>query len=168
MRHLLPLHYIDTVARSGSIRSAASKLAITSTALNRRILAMEEELGVPIFERLPRGVRLSTAGEVLLQHIRTQIADMERVKSQIADLSGVRRGHVSLACGQALLPFFTSTQIAKYRSEHPAVTFSVRVADRSAAVEQLINYDADLAIVFEPSRSGPLITVFVTYWIRRL
>lgn len=154
MRHLLPLHYIDTVARSGSIRRAASKLSITSTALNRRILAMEDELGVPIFERLPRGVRLSTAGELLIQHIRSQIADMERVKSQIADLSGARRGHVSIVCGQALLPYFISEQIALYRKEHPAVTFSVKVCDRKAAVEQLTSFDADLSVVFEPFRTA--------------
>ena len=150
----MPLHYIDTVARSGSIRRAASKLAITSTALNRRILAMEEELGVPIFERLPRGVRLSTAGELLIQHIRSQMADMERVKSQIADLSGARRGHVSIVCGQALLPHFISEQIALYRKEHPAVTFSVRVCDRKAAIEQLTSFDADLSVVFEPFRTA--------------
>lgn len=154
MKHLLPLHYIDTVARSGSIRRAASTLAITSTALNRRILAMEEELGVPIFERLPRGVRLSTAGELLIQHIRTQIADMERVKSQIADLTGVRRGHVSIVCGQALLPHFIAAQIASYRKQHPAVTFSVKVCDRAQAVERLTSFDADLAVVFEPLRTA--------------
>lgn len=154
MRHLLPLHYIDTVARSGSIRRAASKLAITSTALNRRILAMEEELGVPIFERLPRGVRLSTAGELIIQHIRSQMADMERVKSQIADLSGARRGHVSVVCGQALLPHFMPEQIALYRKEHPAVTFSVRVCDRAGAIDELTSFDADLAVVFEPSRTA--------------
>ena len=154
MRHLLPLYYIDTVARSGSIRRAASKLAITSTALNRRILAMEEELGVPIFDRLPRGVRLSTAGELLIQHIRAQMADMERVRSQIADLSGARRGHVSIVCGQAMLPYFISTQIALYRKEHPAVTFSVRVCNRSEAVEQLTSFDADLCVVFEPFRTA--------------
>ena len=154
MRHLLPLHYIDTVARSGSIRRAASTLAITSTALNRRILAMEDELGVPIFERLPRGVRLSTAGELLIQHIRSQMADMERVRSQIADLSGARRGHVSIVCGQALLPHFISEQIALYRKEHQAVTFSVKVCDRKAAIEQLTSFDADLSVVFEPFRTA--------------
>ena len=106
MKHLLPLTYIDAVTKAGSIRKAAETLAITSTALNRRILAMEEELGVPIFERLPRGVRLTTAGEILIHHIREQLTDMERVKSQIADLTGERRGHVSIACSQALLSFF--------------------------------------------------------------
>ena len=57
MKHLLPLTYINAVSKAGSIRRAAENLAITSTALNRRILAMEDELGVPIFERLARGVR---------------------------------------------------------------------------------------------------------------
>ena len=63
MRHLTHLNYIDVVAKEGSIRKAADKLAITSTALNRRILALEEEIGSPLFERLPSGVRLNTAGE---------------------------------------------------------------------------------------------------------
>ena len=90
MKHLLPLIYVDAVAKAGSIRRAAENLAITSSALNRRILAMEEELGVPIFERLGRGVRLTTAGEILIDHIRGQITDMTRVKRQIADLSGER------------------------------------------------------------------------------
>lgn len=152
MRHLTTLHYIDAVARAGSIRGAAETLSITSTALNRRILAFEEDLGVAIFERLPRGVRLSTAGEILIHHIRSQISDLERVKSQIADLSGVRRGHVSIACSQALLPYFLPEQISIYRGEHPAVTFSVHLRDRAAAEQALVDHAADLALVFEPVR----------------
>ncbi|GAB6052737.1 LysR family transcriptional regulator [Magnetospira thiophila] len=152
MRHLLPLRFIDAVARAGSIRKAAETLAITSTALNRRILAMEEDLGVPIFERLPRGVRLSAAGEILLHHFRAQLSDMEQVKSQIADLSGERRGHVSIACSQALLPYFLPAQISSYRSAHPAVTFSVYLRDRAAAEQALVDFSADLALVFEPVR----------------
>ena len=152
MKHLMPLRYIEAVAKAGSIRKAADTLAITSTALNRRILAMEEDLGVPIFERLPRGVRLSAAGEILIHHIRAQLGDMERVKSQIADLSGERRGHISIACSQALLPFFLPEQISKYRGAHPAVTFSVLLRDREAAEQALVDMSADLALVFEPVR----------------
>ena len=103
MRHLQQLRYIDAVARTGSIRRAAESLAITSTALNRRILAVEEDLGTPIFERLPNGVRLSVAGELFIQYARQQLSDMARVQSQIADLSGERRGHVSMVCGQAMM-----------------------------------------------------------------
>lgn len=152
MKHLLPLQYIDAVAKAGSIRKAAETLAITSTALNRRILDMEEDLGVPIFERLPRGVRLSTAGEIFIQHIRAQLNDMERVKSQISDLSGERRGHVSIACSQALLPYFLPEQIAKYRDAHPAVKFNTLLRDRAEAERALVDLRADLALVFEPVR----------------
>lgn len=150
MRHLGTLRYVDAVARAGSIRKAAEALAITSTALNRRILAIEEELGVPLFERLPRGVRLSAAGELMVQHIRTQMSDLERVKAQIADLAGERRGHVAIACSQALLPYFLPEQISAYRHEHPKVTFSVSLRDRAAAERALVEHSADLAIVFEP------------------
>lgn len=152
MRNLTPLTYVEAIAKAGSIRKAAETLSITSTALNRRVLALEEELGTAIFERLSRGVRLSTAGELLIAHIRTQASDVEKLKSQIADLAGERRGHVAIACSQALLPFFLPEQIAAYRSEHSAVTFSVQVRDREAAEQSLVDLTADLAIVFEPVR----------------
>jgi DNA-binding transcriptional LysR family regulator len=151
MRHMTTLLYIDAVARAGSIRKAAETLSITSTALNRRLLAIEEDLGVPIFERLPRGVRLNSAGELLIHHIRNQISDMDRVRSQIADLAGERRGHVTIACSQALLPYLPR-QIAAYRQEHPGVTFAVFRRDREAAEQALVDHTADLALVFEPIR----------------
>ena len=152
MRHLTPLVYIDQVAKAGSIRKAAETLAITPSALNRRILAFEDELGVPIFERLARGVRLNTAGEVLVQHIRGQVADMARVRSQIADLSGVRRGHVAIACSEAVLRSFLPCQIEAYRSAYPGVSFAVLRRESAAAERALSEHAADLALVFEPER----------------
>lgn len=152
MRQLTPLRLIDAVSRAGSIRKAAEGLALTSTALNRRVLALEAELGVPVFERLARGVRLSTAGELLIHHLRREAAEFEKLRGQIADLAGERRGHVAIACSQAFLPFFLPAQIGAYRGEHPGVTFSVRVRDRAAAEAALVDHDADLALVFEPVR----------------
>jgi DNA-binding transcriptional LysR family regulator len=150
MRHLQTFRMIEEVARTGSIRRAAEDMNITASALNRRILAFEEEFGAPIFERLPRGVRLNTAGELLIQHYRSSRSDLARVQSQVADLSGARRGHVSIACSQALIPYFLPRMIARYRAEHPGVTFSVQVRDRAAAERDLVTYASDLALVFEP------------------
>lgn len=152
MHSLSPHQFIDVIARAGSIRKAAEALSITSTALNRRVLALEEELGVPIFERLARGVRLSTAGELLVTHLRNQASDFERLRSQLSDLAGERRGHVSIACSQALLPFFMPEQIGRYRREHPGVTFAVHLRDRAAAEAALVEHAADLALIFEPIR----------------
>jgi DNA-binding transcriptional LysR family regulator len=161
MRHLLIYRAIDAVAKAGSIRKAADTLAITPSALNRRILGIEEELGVEIFERLPRGVRLSTAGELLIHNIRNHMAEIERIQSQIADLSGVRRGAVSVACSQALLPYFLPQQIEQYRLDHHGVTFSAQVRDREAAEQALLDYSADIAIVFEPLRLAEFQTILM-------
>lgn len=150
MRHLQDYLFFKTIVEAGSIRKAAESLTLTSTALNRRILAIEEEMGVELFERLPKGVKLSSAGEIFLQHVREQLSDIERVKSQIADLSGERRGHVKMAVSQALLTFFMPEQISAYRENHPGVTFNVQKKDRKEAEQSLRDMSADLALVFEP------------------
>ncbi|TVQ53865.1 MAG: LysR family transcriptional regulator [Rhodobacteraceae bacterium] len=151
MRHLQTLRMIEDVARAGSIRRAAEAMHLTASALNRRIQNFEAEFGAPIFERLPRGVRLNPAGELLLHHIRTQRADLARVRSQVADLSGERRGVVTIACSQGLLPYFLPREIAAYRAEHPGVGFRVLVRDRAAAERELSAFAADLAVVYEPA-----------------
>lgn len=159
MRHQLQMQYIDTVAKVGSIRKAADILAITSSALNRRILAMEEDLGVPVFDRVANGVRLNAAGELLIHHFRTQLAEMDRVKSQIHDLQGERRGHVAITCSQALMVSVIPNEISKYQREHPNVTFSVRVCTRDSAAQELRSFNADIALVFDPEQSNDFHTI---------
>ncbi|MES2915140.1 MAG: LysR family transcriptional regulator [Pseudomonadota bacterium] len=150
MRHLESFRLIEAAARAGSIRKAADDMNITASALVRRINRFEEEFGSEVFERLPTGVRLNPAGELVLHHYRATLSDLARVRGQVADLGGERRGHVSIACSQALLPWFLPRQIAQYRSQHPGVTFSVNVRDRARAEQELATYSSDLALVFEP------------------
>lgn len=150
MRHLNLFESVEQIAQLGSIRAAADAMSITSTALNRQILALEQELGQPIFERLPRGVRLNIAGEMFLIHARQQMRDFERMKIQLADLSGVRRGHVTVASTQAAIPYFLPRQITEYLDQHPGVTFKVNPCDIESAQEQLTSLEADIAVVFEP------------------
>ena len=149
MRHLTHLRYIDVVAREKSIRKASEKLNITSTALNRRILALEEEVGTPLFERLPSGVRLNTAGELFIQHIRSQMTDLSRVLSQISDLSGVRRGHVIVSGGPEILSSFLPGQIAKYRQDFQAVQFDVLRQTPEQSLTALMNFETDMAFIFD-------------------
>ena len=77
MRNLLIYQYISEVARSGSVRKAAEKLAITPSSLNRRIQSFEYEIGAAIFERNARGVRLNPAGELAVHTLRKHLADMK-------------------------------------------------------------------------------------------
>jgi DNA-binding transcriptional LysR family regulator len=151
MKHLRLLRYVDEVARTGSIRKAAERLNLTASALNRRVQDIEDDLGTQIFERLPRGVRLNAAGELLIRHIRSQLADMNRVRSQIEDLSGFRRGTVAIACSQALAYELLPITIADYRREFPLVEFDVQVRDHTDALRALGAFEVDLALVFRPS-----------------
>ncbi len=150
MRFLSHLNYVNVVAKAGSIRKAADELNITSTALNRRILALEEELGTPIFERLPQGVRLNVAGELMIQHIRQSMADLSKVTSQIADLSGMRRGHIKLAGGSEVIGRFLPARISSYRGAYPDVSFEILRRTPDAAMAALKSYDADMSFVFGP------------------
>ena len=149
MKHLTTLRLIDAVSRYGSMRRAAEEVAITPSALHRRIQAFEEEIGGEIFERLPGGMRLNAAGELVVDHIRRQVAETDRLKSRLADLAGIRRGHISIACSQAVTSAFLPAAIATYRQQFPQVTFEVVVADHLAAEQALIDYEVDLALVFD-------------------
>jgi DNA-binding transcriptional LysR family regulator len=111
---------------------------------------LEEELGAALFERRPRGVRLTAAGEVFVNYLRQQDGDVERMKSQIEDLKGMRRGTVRIACSQALALEFLPRQIGEFRKRHPLVSFNVKVSDHDQAMAALASYEVDLALVFRP------------------
>ncbi len=150
MKHLKTLTYVLDVSKSGSIRKTAEKLNITPSALTRKIQDFEYELGTPIFERLPQGVRLNAAGELLVRYVRNQMSDFERLRSQIADLAGARRGHISIACSQAFVDHVLPREIAKYRSQFPLVSFVTQVRDHQRAITALHEHEADLALVIQP------------------
>jgi DNA-binding transcriptional LysR family regulator len=151
MKHLRILNYVDEVARCGSIRKAAERLNVTASAVNRRIGDLEEELGTALFDRRPRGVRLTAAGEVFVNYLRGQSGEVERMKSQIEDLKGLRRGTVRIACSQALALDFLPRQIAEFRKTHPLVAFDLQVVDHEWAMAALAAYEVDLVIVFRPA-----------------
>lgn len=150
MKHLRILSYVDEVARVGSIRKAAERLNVTASAVNRRIADLEDELGTLLFDRRPRGVRLTAAGELFVHYLRGQNDEVERMKSQIEDLKGLRRGTVRIACSQALALDFLPRQIAEFRKAHPAVSFDVKVVDHEWAMAALAAYEVDLVLVFRP------------------
>jgi DNA-binding transcriptional LysR family regulator len=150
MRHLRILNYVDEVARAGSIRKAAERLNVTASAVNRRIADLEHELGTALFDRQPRGVLLTAAGELFVHYLREQVGEVERMKSQIEDLKGLRRGTVRIACSQALALDFLPRQIAEFRQSHPLVSFDLQVVDQESAMAALAAYEVDLVIVFRP------------------
>ncbi|MGE0310283.1 MAG: LysR family transcriptional regulator [Lautropia sp.] len=148
MNHLRFLRYFDEVARAGSIRQAAERLHVAPSAVNRRIQDLEAELGVPLFERLPRGMRLTAAGELFVHHVRSRAADLDKVRSEIEDLRGLRRGVVRLVASQALAPSFMPQAVAAFRRRNPLVQFEIGIGDHVHALDALRVFATDLALVF--------------------
>lgn len=161
MKHQTTLRFIDAIARAGSIRRAADAMNITPSALNRRLLAVEDELDAPLFERLAVGVRLSAAGELFVAHARRQMADMERVRSHIEDMKGVRRGHVAFGYDHALVAEGFGDALHRYRGQHPDVSFAIERAGRDDIVRGLAEYRFDLAGIVQGAPAANL-TVLAT------
>ncbi len=157
LRYTRVWRYVDEVARCGSIRQAAERLNVAPSAVQRRIQDIERDLGAAIFERSNTGMRLTAAGESFIRWVRAQAADLERVRSQIEDLAGLRRGHVRIACSQALSVWFLPREIAAFRLRYPDVSFAATVRDHAAALEALAAFDTDLALVFRPARSPDIL-----------
>jgi DNA-binding transcriptional LysR family regulator len=144
------LTYVDAVARHGSIRKAAEALNVASSALNRQILDLEADLGSALFERLPRGVRLTSAGEVFLAYTRQAISELKAVESQVEQLRGLVRGQVGVAAVESVAGELLPSAITQFQSTHPNVRFNVRIGAPEDLVAVLVADQVDLILTHYP------------------
>ena len=93
---------------------------------------------------------MTAAGEFFVHYLRKQRDEADRVRSQIEDLKGLRRGTVRIACSQALALDFLPRAIAEFRAAHPMVEFDVKVVDHEYAIAALAAFEVDLVLVFKP------------------
>lgn len=150
--HAIVLHYLDQVARVGSIRRAAEKLNVASSAVNRQILKLEGELGVRLFERRGNGVRLTPAGEQLLRHARNTLAEWRRTQSEIAAISGDIGGEVRITAIPALLVRVVPRALQAIAARHPNISFRVVDLDPDEHVEEMRAGRPDIALIFIDKR----------------
>ena len=150
--HAIVLHYLDQVARVGSIRRAAEKLNVASSAVNRQILKLEGELGVRLFERRGNGVRLTPAGEQLLRHTRNTLAEWRRTRSEIAAISGDIGGEVRITAIPALLVRVVPRALQAITARHPNISFRVVDLDPDEHVEEMRAGRPDIALIFIDKR----------------
>lgn len=144
------LAYIDAVARHGSIRKAADFLHVASSALNRQILDLEADLGSTLFERLPRGVRLTAAGEIFLSYARQAISELKAVESQVEQLRGLVRGQVNVAAVESVAGDLLPSAISSFQENHPNVRFHVRIGAPEELISALASDQADLILTHYP------------------
>lgn len=141
--------YLDAVAHHGSIRKAAEALHLASSALNRRILDLEADVGSPLFERLPRGVRATAAGELFLAYVRRSLKELRLVEAQIDGLRGLVRGHVHVAVAESVTGRMLPDAISQYHQQHPGVGFWVTVGGPRELTSALSRDKVDLILTHE-------------------
>lgn len=148
--------YFDAIRRAGSIREAARRLNIASSAVNRQLLKLETELGTPLFERLPGGLRLTNAGATFARHSIGVLQDAERVRSELEALQGLRTGHVELVAVEGLSSDLLPDVLEQAREKFPRVTIGVSVMGSTSIPGALMAGDADLGVAFSLDKHAEL------------
>jgi DNA-binding transcriptional LysR family regulator len=148
--------YFLEVVRHRSIRQAAEVLHVSASAIDRQILKVEEELGVPLFERLPSGLRLTSAGELVLANARQWQKDYARTREQIDEMQGLRRGHVEIGLIDALSEGFVVQAIAALMAQYPGLTFGMKVADNQQVAKMIATAEVDFGLMLDATASAEL------------
>lgn len=154
--HARSIRYFDMIRRCGSIREAARHLHVASSAVNRQLLQLEDEIGSPLFERLSSGLRLTAAGEVFSRHVITVLQDEHRLSTELELLRGVRRGSVSVAAVEGLNADLMPAVLTQMHRRYPTIQIHVRTCGSQQAAQAVIQGDADVGIGFSVKRHDNL------------
>lgn len=144
--HGIALRYFLEVARTGSISGASERLHVAVSAISRQISKLEERVGVPLFERRPRGMVLSDAGEVLATYARRTMLEADRVLSEIGNQDSLTHSLVRIASPEGFSVAFLPMAFASFSEGYPGVRFRLQVGSPIEATHRVCDGDTDLAL----------------------
>lgn len=138
------------VADRGQFSAAAGSLHLTRPALTQRIQALERGVGVTLFERDSRAVKLTAAGELLLPHARTILADVDAAASELRDFRAGIAGQLRIARPINADSIVTTVILQRYRSKYPKVGIQLEVGNSQVILRSLQAGELDAAFVRLP------------------
>jgi LysR family nitrogen assimilation transcriptional regulator len=153
---LRSIQYFLQIADEGSITRTAHKLGVTQPALTRHVQQLEAELGTPLLVRLPRGVRLTTAGRDFLEYARRIDLEVARAKEHVHGIAETPRGRVVIGTSPTLAPLLLPGCIARTRQQCPLVTLRVMEGFSPQLLDALLTGRLDVAVMTNPPRSRAL------------
>src|SRR5271165_1347566 len=118
MDNLERLRVFHAVAQAESFTQAADFLHLTQSGVSKHIKAMEEELGVPLFDRLGKTIALTEAGEILYQTAREVIGSVAAAEQRIQELAGLRGGKLRVGASFPVGLYVLPRLLAEFRKEH--------------------------------------------------
>lgn len=150
------LRYFVAVAEHANFNRAAERLHVAQPALSRQVGALERELGMPLLERLPRGVRLTPAGAAFLERARRILAEVEAARSHAADAQRgqvglLRLGFNAIAVKNPVVP----EALRRFRLERPGVQLSLNTQTSPEQIQRLYDRTLDAGFLYTPPAAHP-------------
>lgn len=140
------------VAHQGSVSRAAEVLHLTPPAVSMQIKEIENQVGLPLFDRVGRTLSLSTAGEYFVVHARRMLAALRDAENAMNGLKRLERGLLTVGM-VSTAKYFVPRLLALFRQEHPGIDVRLVVStNRKALVELLESSECDLAVMGRPPR----------------
>lgn len=143
------LRVLTEVARRGSFSAAADALSYTQSAVSQQVATLEAEAGMTLLERQARGVRLTVAGQALVEHAEGILARLDAAEEELAAIAGLRAGKLRMAsfptAGATLMPL----AIATFRANHPDIELTLAEGEPEEVAPRLRAGEFDLALLFE-------------------
>lgn len=148
---LLSLRYFQVVARLEHISRAASELHVAQPSVSRTIARLETELGVPLFNRQGRQIRLNQFGAAFLRRVDRILSELDDARRELSDAAGLEQGSVAVAA-ETLLTL--TNLLAAFLTRYPGVSVRLFQSTAEAMVQQLRTRKVDLCVASQPL-TGP-------------
>ncbi len=142
--------YFYAIAQEGSIRRAAERVHISASALSRQVRLLETEFGQALIAHHGRRIVLTSAGNILREHIHQLMLQDDAVKDAIRTSNGLQFGHVKVASGKGYVSDLANTVIPKFVECHPHMTYGIDIANGDAVLRMVIDETVDIGITLNP------------------
>jgi DNA-binding transcriptional LysR family regulator len=156
---LRQLEIIRAIAESGSFTAAGHKLHVSQSAISRQILLLEDELKEPVFLRVGRRIRITPAGESLLQLSHRVFQDLKDTIAGITDSQESLRGHIRLLGGMTVCLYVFPPLLTELKRQHPDVELKLVSGSSERLIQHLRAGSGDLAFLTLPVDQPDLVTV---------
>lgn len=135
------------VATQLHMTRAAERLHMTQPAVSASIAALEANCGLPLFHRVGRRIELTEAGRIFQDEAQAILDRVARAEAVLNDLSGLKRGRLSLHASQTIANYWLGPRLARFHALHPAISLSVAIGNTTQCVAAVMEGQADLAFV---------------------
>jgi DNA-binding transcriptional LysR family regulator len=143
------LRVLCEAARTGSLTDAAEALSYTTSAVSQQITLLERETGARLLERHARGVRLTEAGRVLLEHAVKALDALDAAEEALHELQRGEGGRLRFASFPTANAVMMPRALAAFRAAHPGVELILSERDRDEGLAGVAERELDLALVYE-------------------